>query len=405
VNIKIDQEGRAGSSSVMHVILGTLAPVIVLPMLGMRTTTQTPSPGTRLMVEDRSQAVARPPPKEPTLRPHSLRHWSSPGPSRYAARLGLAVGAVAAATAISLAVASPATAATSASVANDTLTVTGTNGNDQIALRLAPGNPGIVQVVFDGTGDGSFDRTTFSKIVVLLGNGDDRFDIDSPTTALVGEQVTVNGGNGDDILNGGAGAEQFIGGNGKDAVDGNGGSDTADLGSGTDSFTWDPGDGSDVIDGGTGTDTLVFNGANVNEQMSLSPNGERSLFHRVQGNINMDMIRVERLDLRALGGADTVTINDMSGTDFRQADVALGGADAAIDTVIVNGTENADHIKVKTHGTRVDVEGLQTETRLTGTETSDVLRINARGGDEKVDVDPGVSDLIGVQVDLGAGQF
>jgi Ca2+-binding RTX toxin-like protein len=180
-----------------------------------------------------------------------------------------------------------------------------------------------LQVVFDGTVDGSFDRTTFGKIVVLLGNGDDRFDIDPATTALVGEQVTVNGGNGDDILNGGAGAEHFIGGNGKDAVDGNGGSDTADLGSGTDSFTWDPGDGSDVIDGGTGTDTLIFNGANVNEQMSLSPNGERSLFHRVQGNINMDMIRVERLDLRALGGADTVTINDMSGMDFRQAEVGL----------------------------------------------------------------------------------
>lgn len=324
--------------------------------------------------------------------------------NRWAARLGLAAGAAATATAISLAAASPAIAAESASVANDTLTITGTNGSDQIALRLAPGNPTILQVVVDGTVDGSFDRTTFSKIVVLLGNGDDRFDIDQTNGAFPDEQVTVNGGNGDDILNGGDGAELFIGGNGNDAVDGNRGNDTADLGTGTDSFTWDPGDGSDVIDGGTGPDTLVFNGANVNEQMSLSPNGERSLFHRVQGNINMDMIRVERLDLRALGGADTVTINDMSGTDFREADVDLGGADAAIDTVIVNGTENADHIKLKAHGTRVDVEGLQPETRLTGTETSDVLQINALGGDDKVDVHRGVSDLIGVQVDLGTGQ-
>lgn len=338
------------------------------------------------------------------MRPHSLPHWSSPSPSRYAARLGLAVGAAAAATAISLAVAGPASAATSGSVADDTLTVTGTNDDDQIALRLAPGIPGIVQVVVDGTVEGSFDRTTFSEIVVLLGNGNDRFDIDQINGAFPDEQVTVNGGNGDDILNGGDGAELFIGGNGKDAVDGNRGNDTGDLGTGMDTFTWDPGDGSDVIDGRTGTDTLVFNGANVNEQMSLSPTGERSLFHRVQANIDMDMIRVERLDLRALGGADTVTINDMSGTDFRQADVNLGGADAAIDTVIVNGTENADHIKLKAHGTRVDVEGLQTETKLTGTETTDVLRIAALDGDDKVDVDQGVSDLIGVQVDLGAGQ-
>jgi hypothetical protein len=82
----------------------------------------------------------------------------------------------------------------------------------------------------------------------------------------------------------------------------------------------------------------------------------------------------------------------------------LGRADAAIETVIVNGTENADHIKVKAHGTRVDVKGLQPETGLTGTEASDVLRINALGGDDKVGVHKGVSDLIGVQVDLGTGQ-
>jgi Ca2+-binding RTX toxin-like protein len=324
--------------------------------------------------------------------------------NRWASRLGLTAAAAAAVTAISLAAASPAFAAGSASVADDTLTVTGTNGNDQIALRLAPGNPGTLQVVFDGTVDDSFDRTTFSKIVVLTGNGDDRFNIDQTNGAFADEQVTVNGGNGDDNLNGGDGAELFIGGNGKDAVDGNRGNDTADLGSGTDSFAWDPGDGSDVIDGGTGPDTLVFNGANVAEQMSLSPDGERSVFRRDIANIVMDMIRVERLDLRALGGADLVTINDMSGTDFRQANVDLGGADAAIDTVIVKGTENADHIKLTAHDTRVDVEGLQTETRLTGTETSDVLQVDALGGDDKVDVHRGVSDLIRVQVDLGTGQ-
>ena len=324
--------------------------------------------------------------------------------SRLAARLGLAAGAAAAVTVISLAAASPAFAATSASVANDTLTVTGTNGNDQIALRLAPGNPGILQVVVDGTVDGSFDRTTFSKIVVLLGNGDDRFDVDQSNGSFADEQVTVNGGNGEDILNGGDGVEIFIGGNAKDAVDGNRGNDTADLGNGTDSFTWDPGDGSDTIDGGTGIDTLVFNGANVAEQMSLSPDGERSVFRRDIANIVMDMIRVEGLDLRALGGADVVTINDMSGTDFRQANVDLGGADGAIDRVIVKGTENADHIKLTAHDTRVDVEGLQTETRLTGTTTSDVLQVDALGGDDTVDVHQGVTDLIGVQVDLGTGE-
>ena len=55
----------------------------------------------------------------------------------------------------------------------------------------------------------------------------------------------------------------------------------------------------------------------------------------------MDMNGVERLDLTALGGADTVTVDDMSGTDFRRAVVDLsaptGGADGVADIVTVKG--------------------------------------------------------------------
>ena len=67
--------------------------------------------------------------------------------------------------------------------------------------------------------------------------------------------------------------------------------------------------------------------------MRLSPNGQRSLFLRDAGTIRMDMDGVERLDLTTLGGVDTVIVEDMTGTDFRQADVDLqgpaGGGDGA----------------------------------------------------------------------------
>lgn len=143
--------------------------------------------------------------------------------------------------------------------------------------------------------------------------------------------------------------------------------------------------------------------------MSLSPNGQRSLFLRDAGNIRMDMDGVERLDLAALGGPDTFTVQDMSGTDFRRADVDLsgpaGGPDGQADIVTVNGTERADRIDVEADGARVDVEGLETEVRITGSETSDRLEVNSRGGNDDVDVDPAVTALIGVAVDLGAGQL
>jgi Ca2+-binding RTX toxin-like protein len=327
--------------------------------------------------------------------------------------LSLTVGA-AAALAIGLAAApsSPAgaTSSPSARVANDTLTVIGTSHADRIALRLAPGAPGTMQVDLndDGTAEHSFDRSTFSRIEVFARSGSDQFRVDQ-ANGIIDEPATVSGGSGNDNLNGGDGIELFIGGSGNDTVDGNRGNDSAALGSGRDTFRWDPGDGSDVVEGQSGTDTLDFNGAAGEENMSLSPNGRRSLFLRDAGNIRMDMDGVERLDLAALGGPDTFTVQDMSGTDFRRADVdlsgAAGGPDGQADVVTVNGTERADRIDVEADGARVDVEGLRTEVRITGSETSDRLEVNSLGGNDDVDVDPAVSALIGVAVDLGAGQL
>ena len=325
-----------------------------------------------------------------------------------ARRLGLAAGAAAALLAGGLATAGPAAAATSASVSNDTLTVNGDSGDDRIALRLAAGAAGTLQVDFgdDGSAEHSFDRGTFSRIEVFAGSGNDQFRVDQANGAFTDEALTVDGGNGDDTLNGGDGVELFIGGNGEDAVDGNRGNDTALLGNGQDSFRWDPGDGSDVVEGDNGTDTLDFNAATADEIMSLSPNGERALFLRNVANIRMDMDGVERLDLDALGGADTVTINDMTGTDVSRADVDLsgpaGGADGAADTVTVNGTEQDDNIHVTAAGTGVMVRGLRATTLVSGSEPIDKLQVDTLTGNDKITVSPGVSALIDVTVHLGS---
>jgi hypothetical protein len=330
-------------------------------------------------------------------------------PSR-ALPLGLAAGATV--LAAGLIVTSPAAAAApSASVANDTLIVIGSSGDDRIALRLQAGAPGVLGVDFgdDGTAEFSFDRSTFSRIEVSTGNGSDQFRIDHLNGTFADEPVTIDSGNGDDVLSGGDANEVFITGRGSDEVDGNRGSDTALLGSGSDSFRWDPGDGSDVVEGGSGPDTLDFNGAPGVENMSLSPNGGRSLFLRDPGTIRMDMDDVERLDLTTLGGADTVAVNDMRGTDFRLAELDLaaptGGGDGAADVVTVNGTGDDDAIDVVADDGRVEVDGLQTEVRLTGSETIDLLQINALDGDDEVEIDPDVAGLIATAVDLGPGQI
>ena len=180
------------------------------------------------------------------------------------------------------------------------------------------------------------------------------------------------------------------------------------MGNGRDTFIWDPGDGSDIVAGDNGVDTLVFNGADGDEVMSLSPNGSGSLFLRDPGTIRMDMDGVERLTLNALGGADTVTLNDMTGTDFRRTDVDLsastGGGDARADNVTINGSANADRIRLRTGDAQVEVKGLSSQVRLAGSETIDQLHVNTLGGNDTVKVDGTVFGVISPLVDLGTGQ-
>src|SRR5438876_10470872 len=86
---------------------------------------------------------------------------------------------------------------------------------------------------------------------------------------------------------------------------------------------WDPGDGSDTIEGQDGTDTMVFNGANVPERVALSANGNRLKFLRDPGNVTMDTAGVERVDFNALGGADLVTVDDLTGTDVTDGNAVV----------------------------------------------------------------------------------
>src|SRR5204863_2917714 len=120
-----------------------------------------------------------------------------------------------------------------------------------------------------------------------------------------------------------------------------------------------PGDGSDTVEGQDGNDTLVFNGANVDERAGLSANGNRLEFVRAPGRVTMDTAGVETVDFNALGGADTVAVGDLTGTDVTtvNTDLAgtLGGAggDGQADRVVVEGTNGDDAINASGDATEV----------------------------------------------------
>jgi Ca2+-binding RTX toxin-like protein len=274
------------------------------------------------------------------------------------------------------------------------LTVNGTKRSDKIVLRLEAGQPDVLQIDFgdDGSPDFSVRRSAVAKIVIKARSGDDLVRIDEGNGAFTDTiPTTIDGGDGNDTIAGGKGAETLLGGNGKDSIDGNGGNDRALLGAGDDTFVWDPGDGSDTIEGQDGTDTMVFNGANVAEQVDLSANGNRLKFFRVQANITMDTAGVERVDFNALGGADLVTVNDLSGTDVSSVNIdlagTLGGAagDGQSDHVVVNATNGNDAIDVSGDSQIVKVSGLVATTEILHSEVAnDRLDINTLAGADTV---------------------
>jgi Ca2+-binding RTX toxin-like protein len=291
------------------------------------------------------------------------------------------------------------------------LAITGTRADDKIALRLDARQPGILQVDVgdDGSADFTFDRNDVARIAVFARSGDDLVRIDESngvftdniataidggagSDTLVGGSgaVTLSGGPGNDKLIGGNGAEALLGGSGNDQIDGNRGNDVAFMGAGDDTFVWDPGDGNDTIEGQSGVDTMLFNGANLAEKIDLTANGNRLKFTRDIAGITMDTHGVERVDFNALGGADLVTVNDLSGTDVNSVNVDLaatgGGGDGAADRVVVKATNGNDAIDVSGDAAAVKVSGLAATVGILHPEVAnDRLEINTLAGNDSVD--------------------
>ena len=285
-----------------------------------------------------------------------------------------------------------------------TLQLTGDGASD--TLLLAPGAPNTLNVSVNGQLVFGIDRGAFTAVAVDAKGGNDTVNVQNQSPAL--ENVTIDGGSGDDTLIGANGAESLIGGAGNDFVDGNLGADTAQLGSGADTFQWDPGDGSDTVDGQAGKDTLAFNGSNAAENIDLTANGSRVRLFRNVAAITMDLNDIERTDLRALGGADVVTVADLTGTDLDTTNVNLaagtGDGDGSADTVIAQGTENADDIDVGSTSGNVVVDGPSRRVAVSGNEAAnDNVTVAALGGADTVNAGVGFTGPIPVNVDGGDG--
>jgi Ca2+-binding RTX toxin-like protein len=208
----------------------------------------------------------------------------------------------------------------------------------------------------------------------------------------------MNGGLGDDILLGGEGNDLFNGGDGNDV---------AFMGAGDDTFVWNPGDDNDALEGQAGFDTMLFNGSNAAENINIAANGGRVLFTRDIANVVMDLNDVEEIAFNAFGGADTIRVGDLSGTDVTNVAIDLattagGGVDNQPDTIIIDATNGDDVIQIVGDGTGVTIFGLASTITIANFDANDRIVINGLGGDDVIEAS-GLN--LGVQfvADGGAG--
>ncbi|MDW6022481.1 calcium-binding protein [Mesorhizobium sp. BAC0120] len=276
---------------------------------------------------------------------------------------------------------------TSGDAQTDTVIVNGTNGGNVINV-LGSGTSatvvGLSAQVTIANAEGANDR--------LVVNGLGGNDSITATTLPAGVvKLTIDGGAGNDTIRGSQGADVLIGGDGNDFVLGDGGNDVAFLGAGNDTFQWDPGDGNDIVEGQDGFDTLLFNGANISENVNIFANGGRAFLTRDVANVTMDLNGVERIDFGALGGADNVVVGDMTGTGVMQVNINLastiGGlaGDGEADRVTVFGSNLDETIKIVTSGTSATISGLASTTKIAALESIDSIIVNGQSGADTID--------------------
>ena len=158
---------------------------------------------------------------------------------------------------------------------------------------------------------------------------------------------------------------------------------------------------------------MVFHGSDDSENVRISANGNRVGIFRtgIAGTVRMDLNDVEQIDFNALGGADTIFVNDLSATDLTTLNLNLktstGVGDGQADAIIISGTNGDDRFQIASfdNGSRVAVATTSFPfVNITGPEgANDRLVVNTLGGDDVVDAGSLAANAIALTLNGGAG--
>jgi Ca2+-binding RTX toxin-like protein len=270
--------------------------------------------------------------------------------------------------------------------------INGTETNDVIAVTGSTN--GVVVAGLTATVSVIGGEQTLDELIIDTLGGADVVNASGVEAGLI--DLTLKGGLGNDRLIGGQGNDLLIGAQGTDVVLG---------GAGDDTLLWNPGDGSDVNEGQAGQDTMLFNGAGADEAVDISANGPRVRLFRNPGNITMDGNEIELIQFNALGGADTIAVNDLTGTGVDRINLDLAtpeGAVAGDDTVVINGTKGNDRAVIAGTAAGVSIVGLSAIVDIVGSDPAlDQLVLHMLDGDDVAEASDLLSGVINLTLDGG----
>ena len=229
-------------------------------------------------------------------------------------------------------------------------------GNDSILVK-----EGVLSPVFLDGGSGDDQLSYFGSGAATLtgGSGDDYLEVGPDITS-----ATLDGGDGNDFLQsdvtlanpvgvtliGGGGTDTIIGGAGADTIwgdqqggvevtsgtadhvdagddiNGGGGHDTINAGGGDDLIKIGmPGtDTIPLINGGSGSDILAITASNNADNLTVTGASHQVHIAQTNGTGRINATSIEELDIDLGAGADTLTINPVSGSDVTLLSVDLG---------------------------------------------------------------------------------
>ena len=187
------------------------------------------------------------------------------------------------------------------------ITIESTDGTHSSTKTVTISVQDIAEAIQLANGGATYTEAGSAEISVTGGDGDD----------------VITGGDGGDTLHGGGGDDQLNGGNAVDALYGGTGADTLSGANGNDMLTGGAGD--DVIDGGNGQDTAVFSGNYADYTISYDTDARSFTVNGPDGVDTVTNVSNFQFDDQTV--SDDTIISDIADATAPQTLTGAGGDD------------------------------------------------------------------------------